>query len=945
MIGTDGVEGKQANWTQFIGIPAISEFIGLPNNNVGAPFDLMLIRFNIPIDKSTLVPERVWMKDGTSIFKSMTITPMDTEGLLFQLSGLQGYMAKDGEYSLTVDLPNIKSLNGINGMLAQRVEWKIDQTAPLVSLITPSTDGGYDWQHRTAFTVKFNEAVKGIGVSSLELWKDGLRQPLSQLEFRKNTDSEYLFTQFRMLTYYEGTYKLKVKMQDIIDNAGNSGTSTYDYDWIVYRKPPKAVTDLRIAPDMGFSDTDAITATKILIAQMTVNEPNTRIQLYQTDQVNPILLADTANVSAGPLSLPINLIYPGNVKLQAHCIDIYTNTSITEISVFIDEAALVSTWKNVPVAPLITQPASLQLEFSDKLLDDTKLKDNLKFERNGQLLGTQNLSISKSGDKLYVVSGLDQAGNATGTYNLSLDLTKLNKYLSGKQGISTSKAQWTIQGINRAPYAFAGINQTVDENTLATLDGSGSTDPDRDGLTYSWTAPTGITLSSTTAEKPTFTVPEVPADQVFTFSLIVNDGKINSAVSEVTITVKDLTGLSTQSIQLTAGWNIFSANVIPANPDMLAIFQSLINAGKLKKVMDEAGNAMEDWGVFGGGWHNGIGNLTINKGYKVNLKEPAILDLQGIPASLPMDINLTAGWNIISFPNTVPQDAMKIFQPLIDAGKLKKVMDEAGFALENYGVFGGWTNNIGNLLPNKGYKVNVLANATLTIPANGSKQAVIHNELLASEHFMKVFSGNGTDHMNINLVDLAKGGFKIGDELGIFDGNLCVGAAQIGPDQLTIDQISIPASCNDGLEPECNGFMSGNRLIIRLFRNNQEYLLTPELLFNSKSIFIKDESMFARVNTELATSLIDLASTFSVNCYPNPFSNQLTIEIDIPINQNLDVKIYDVSGRLIRNLYHGDGINKKIMVWDGKSDQGMKMASGNYYLKVNNTVKKVILKH
>jgi len=737
---------------------------------------------------------------------------------------------------------------------------------------------------------------------------------------------------------------LKVKMKDITDFAGNSRTDTVKYEWIVYRKPPKAVTDLRIAPDMGFSDTDAITATKILVAQMTVNEPNTRIQLYQTDQVNPILLADTANVSAGPLSLPINLFYPGNVKLQAHCTDIFTNNTITEIAVFIDDAALVSMWKNLPPAAVTTQLTSLQLEFSDKLLDDTKLKDNMKFERNGQSLGTQNLSISKSGDKLYEVSGLDQTGNATGTYSITLDLTKLNKHLSGKQGVSTSKAQWTIQGINRAPYAFAGINQTVDENTLVTLNGSGSTDPDSDGLTYTWIAPSGITLSSTTAAKPTFTSPEVTADQIFTFSLIVNDGKINSAVSEVTVTVKDLTGLSTQSIQLTAGWNIFSANVMPANPNMLTIFQSLIDAGKLKKVMDEAGNALEDYGSFGG-WQNKIGNLSINKGYKVNLTEPGILDFQGIPPSLPMNINLTAGWNIISFPSTVPQDAMKIFQPLIDAGKLKKVMDEAGFALENYGVFGGWTNNIGNLLPNKGYKVNVLANATLTIPANGSKQAVIHTELLASEHFMKVFSGNGTDHMNINLVDLAKGGFRTGDEIGIFDGNLCVGAAQIGPDQLMIDQISIPASCNDGLEPESNGFMSGNRLTIRLFRNNQEYLLKPELLFNSKSIFSKDESMFARGNTELATSLIDLVSTFSVNCYPNPFSNQLTIEIDIPINQNLDVKIYDVSGRLIRNLYHGDGINKKIMVWDGKSDHGMKMTSGNYYLKVNNTVRKVILKH
>lgn len=104
--------------------------------------------------------------------------------------------------------------------------------------------------------------------------------------------------------------------------------------------------------------------------------------------------------------------------------------------------------------------------------------------------------------------------------------------------------------------------------------------------------------------------------------------------------------------------------------------------------------------------------------------------------------------------------------------------------------------------------------------------------------------------------------------------------------------------------------------------------------------------MFARANTDIATSLIDLTAPVSVKCYPNPFSNQLTIEIDISTIQNLDVKIYDVSGRLIRNLYHENGmINRQIMVWDGKNDRGMKMATGNYYLKVNNTVKKVILKH
>ena len=944
LFGTSGVEGKQANWTQFIGIPAISEFIGLPENNLGAPFDLLLLRFNVPVDKSTILPNRfAWQKNGTPVTGLVNITEMDTEGKLFQLSGLESFLSADGKYSLSVDLPNIKSLNGIYGILPQSVEWEIDQTAPQVSQIIPSKDGGYDSQHRTGFTVQFNEPVKGFGVSSLELWKDGLRQPLSQLEFKKNTDSEYQFTQFRLLTYHEGNYQLKVKMKDISDFAGNSRTDTVKYEWIVYRTPPAAVTDLRITPDMGFSDTDNVTDTRNVTAMMTVNEPNTRIQLYQTDNVSPILLADTLNVQAGPLSLPVSFTYTGNFTLEAHCIDIYTNTTITKIAVNIDEAALVGSWKNVPAA-VATQPASLEIEFTDKLLDDTKLKDYLKFERNGQSLGAQNLTVTKSTDKLFIVTGMDQAGNASGTYALTMDVSQLKKYTSGKQGISSSKGQYILQTPNSAPNANAGINQTVNENTLVTLDGSGSTDADSDAITYLWTAPSGITLSSTTVDKPTFTAPEVTTDQVFTFSLTVNDGKANSAVSEVTVTVKNTDGLSTQTISLNRGWNIISFNVIPGNPDIMDIFQSLIDEGKLKKVMDEAGHALENLGVFGG-WTNKIGNMEVNKGYKVNVSEAVLLELQGTPVALPMVINLASGWNIIAYPAAQPQDAMTIFQPLIDEGKLKKVMNEAGFALENYGVFGGWTNRIGNLLPNKGYKIRMLSAGTLTIPAGGTKLAVIYPEVLASSHFRKVFVGNGTDHMNINLIDLMKGGFKTGDEIGIFDGNLCVGAAQVGPDQMITDQIGIPASCNDGLELDPNGFISGNSVTIRLFRNNTEYLLTPELLNDSKNIFVKDESMFARINTELATSLIDLKEPISVKCYPNPFSSQLTIEIDISILQNLDVKIFDVNGHLIRTLYRGDGLDKNSLVWDGKNDQGIKMATGNYYLKVNDTVRKVVLKN
>lgn len=94
--------------------------------------------------------------------------------------------------------------------------------------------------------------------------------------------------------------------------------------------------------------------------------------------------------------------------------------------------------------------------------------------------------------------------------------------------------------LNNLPIANAGSDQTVNEGTTVTLDGSLSSDPDGSPLTYKWTAPNGISLSSTSTPKPTFRVPEVKKDSTLIFSLIVNDGFADSSPSTVRINVKNV---------------------------------------------------------------------------------------------------------------------------------------------------------------------------------------------------------------------------------------------------------------------------------------------------------------------------------------------------------------------------------------------------------------------
>lgn len=97
-----------------------------------------------------------------------------------------------------------------------------------------------------------------------------------------------------------------------------------------------------------------------------------------------------------------------------------------------------------------------------------------------------------------------------------------------------------ISNVNQPPTANAGPDQTKNEQTLVTLDGSGSLDPDLDGLSYSWTQTGGpsVLLTGANTTSPTFTAPNVAAGGAFlTFQLTVHDGHVSSAVDTVQVAV------------------------------------------------------------------------------------------------------------------------------------------------------------------------------------------------------------------------------------------------------------------------------------------------------------------------------------------------------------------------------------------------------------------------
>ena len=106
---------------------------------------------------------------------------------------------------------------------------------------------------------------------------------------------------------------------------------------------------------------------------------------------------------------------------------------------------------------------------------------------------------------------------------------------------------------NTAPTSNAGADQAVDEQTSVTLDGSASSDPDGQSLSYAWTQTSGapVTINNASSSQANFAAPNVGigSDTTLVFQLRVSDG---SASSNDTVSVT-VSGVSNSDPVASAG--------------------------------------------------------------------------------------------------------------------------------------------------------------------------------------------------------------------------------------------------------------------------------------------------------------------------------------------------------------------------------------------------------
>ena len=390
-----------------------------------------------------------------------------------------------------------------------------------------------------------------------------------------------------------------------------------------------------------------------------------------------------------------------------------------------------------------------------------------------------------------------------------------------------------------------------------------------------------------------------------------------------------LSGDTTQTIQLIAGWNINSFAVTPDSMDMLSVYGDLVDSGRLIKIIDETGAFVQN--IPGIGWMNTIGDMALTEGYYVKVDTLTELQVTGIPQLSSYDIPLTSGWNIMGYPIFEPQSAMDVIQPLIDSNLLVKVIDEAGGFIQNIpGI--GWMNTIGDFKPGKGYYIKVTDNVNLTLDYPVATN-MIAGQAPQEEPvlFTPIFNSNPFKPMNIVVNDLRIEDqiVRQGHEVAVFDNDLCVGAGVVKEINGSLT-VTIVAGMDDPTTEETDGFSIGDMVT---FKYLNEFLDTPIELVDNEVEGSNEYNPFSTYVCSLNNMATDVAENLvqalDINCYPNPVKDRLTVAFNIPTGQ-IHIEVTDISGHRmdeIINDYREAG--KHALVY-----QTDKLLSGFYVIRI-----------
>ncbi len=76
-----------------------------------------------------------------------------------------------------------------------------------------------------------------------------------------------------------------------------------------------------------------------------------------------------------------------------------------------------------------------------------------------------------------------------------------------------------------------------------------------------------------------------------------------------------------------------------------------------------------------------------------------------------------------------------------------------------------------------------------------------------------------------------------------------------------------------------------------------------------------------------------IPDTFELTLFPNPCNTRLNLLVRTSAKHTLKISVYNITGKVVSDLYNGKAGDKLLLIWDGKDMYGKALPSGLYFLK------------
>ena len=301
--------------------------------------------------------------------------------------------------------------------------------------------------------------------------------------------------------------------------------------------------------------------------------------------------------------------------------------------------------------------------------------------------------------------------------------------------------------------------------------------------------------------------------------------------------------------------------------------------------------------------------------------------LEGLP-NLMQDIQLEPYMlNLISY---LPEDCMSTDYALasIEDSILLVSDDQGGYYIPSYGIM-----TMEEMCPGEGYALFTSVNETIDLEypsIDEQARSSIHtywkeyNQSSLTKVYSDAVVPTGISYPII--ITQITGNVSIGDELVAYANGQVVGATRISDLSAPVVISAWGGYHEYGID--LDGYAVGDVIDLRLYSadNSKELMVSVDLDNNEYGVGIFSSGTITM--TDMPT--IPEEYVLSQN-YPNPFNPSTTLSFSVPIESDVVLNIYDVTGRLVKTLVNENmKTGYHSVVWDGVDMSGDNVSAGLY---------------